>query len=195
VAEITRQRSFEVAGVHNDVMVETLPANGADESFGVRILPRTSRCGQNFFHSQRLDFGSNLAALNAVPIANKITGSVSIGERLDDLLRSPGRSRMLRHIEMQHLATTMFQHDKYEQHLHRERRHSKEVDRYHLTDMIVQESLPGLVRRPAELSQNAGDGTLGGCGSRKLIPSDRIPVRLLFRTVRELFGMLSSERV
>src|SRR4030095_15332520 len=55
----------------------------------------------------------------------------------------------------------MFQHDKYEQHLHRERWHGKEVGRDDLPDMGVQESLPGLGRRPAELSQNAGDGTLG----------------------------------
>src|SRR4029453_17182706 len=95
VAEIARQCSFGVADVHNDVIVETLPANGADESFGVWILPRTSGCGQNFFHSQRLNSRSNLGAVNAVPIADKITGTVSIGERLDNLLRSPGRSRML----------------------------------------------------------------------------------------------------
>ena len=68
---------------------------------------------------------------------------------------------MLDHIEMQHLASSMFQHDEYEQHLHRERRHGKKVGRYDLPDMVVQESLPCLVRRPAELSQNAGDGTLG----------------------------------
>src|SRR4030095_12114998 len=118
----------------------------------VWILPRTLRCRQDFFHSQRVNSQTKLIAVNAIPIAEEITGRLSIGERLDDLLRRPGRSRMLGHIEMQHLATTMFQHDKYEQYLHRERRHSKEVDRYHLTDMIVQESLPGLVRRSAELS-------------------------------------------
>ena len=75
---------------------------------------------------------------------------------------------MLGHIEMQHLATTMFQHDKYEQHLHRERRHGKEVGRYHLPDMVVQESLPGLVRRPAELSQKAGHGALGDSDAEHL---------------------------
>src|SRR4029453_10003097 len=144
VAEITRQRSFEVAGVDNDVMVETLPANGADESFGVRILPRTSRCGQNFFHSQRLDSRSNLAAVNAVPIADKITGSVSIGERLDDLLGGPGCRGMLSDIEMQHLATTMFQYDKHEQHLHGDRRHCKKIDGHHLTEMVVEKGLPRL---------------------------------------------------
>src|SRR3954449_4490920 len=115
-------------------------------------MPRTLRRRQDFFHSQRLNSQSNLSAVNAVPIADEVTGRLSIGERLDDLLRRPGCGRMLGHIEMQHLATTMFQHDKYEQHLHRERRHGKKVGRYDLTDMVVQESLPCLGRRPAELS-------------------------------------------
>ena len=75
VAEIARQCSFEVAGVHHNVMVETLPSNSTDESFGVWILPRTSGCGQNFFHSQRLDSRSNLGAIKAVPIADEITGT------------------------------------------------------------------------------------------------------------------------
>jgi hypothetical protein len=30
VVEITRQRSFEVSGVQNDVVIQTLPSNGAD---------------------------------------------------------------------------------------------------------------------------------------------------------------------
>jgi hypothetical protein len=30
VAEITRQRSFEMARIQNDVVVQTLPANGSD---------------------------------------------------------------------------------------------------------------------------------------------------------------------
>src|SRR5438128_10438921 len=38
---------------------------------------------------------------------------------------------MLGHIEMQYLATTVFQHDEYEQHSHRDRRHRKEINRHH----------------------------------------------------------------
>ncbi len=73
---------------------------------------------------------------------------------------------MLRHIGMQHLAPTMFQYDKYEKYLHREHRHSKEVNRYRVPDMVAQESLPGLVRRPAELSQKAGYVALRDLGAR-----------------------------
>jgi hypothetical protein len=49
---------------------------------------------------------------------------------------------MLRHIEMQHLATILFQEDKNEQHPHANCGHGKEIDGYHLADMVVQEGPP-----------------------------------------------------
>ena len=65
---------------------------------------------------------------------------------------------MLGDIKMQYLATAMFQHDEYEQHLHGDRRHRKEIDGYHLTKMVVEKGLPRLTGRSAESSQNAGNG-------------------------------------
>src|SRR4029434_1102625 len=149
-------------GVENHEMVQAISPNRADQALDVRILPRALRRCEDFLHVQRRNPQSNLVAVDSIPIANDIRRRIPLGKSLDDLLGGPGCRGMLSDIEMQHLATTMFQYDKHEQYLHRERRHSKEVDRYHLTDMIVQESLPGLVRRSAELSQNAGDGALGG---------------------------------
>ena len=55
----------------------------------------------------------------------------------------------------------MFQHDEYEQHLHGDRRHGKEIDGHHLTEMVVEKGLPRLTRWPAEPSQNSGDGAFG----------------------------------
>jgi hypothetical protein len=57
---------------------------------------------------------------------------------------------MLGDMEMQYPATIMFQHEKYEQYLHRDGRHSKEIPRDHVADAVVQEGPPGLVRRAAE---------------------------------------------
>jgi hypothetical protein len=62
---------------------------------------------------------------------------------------------MLRHIEMQHFATAMFQH---EQHLHRDRGHGEEVHRDHTTKVVVQEGLPGLAGLSRQLPQKSGDG-------------------------------------
>src|SRR4051794_20288628 len=111
-------------------------------------------CGcQNLLDAQRLDWQSNLSTVPAVPIAEEVTGRVSVCERLYDLLCGPSSSRMLGHIEMQHLATIVLQDNKHEQDLHRDGRHDKEIGGDQRADMVVQERPPGLVGRPTECAQ------------------------------------------
>jgi len=161
IAEIRRQSPLEMASVQDDVVVQTLPSNRADESLGVWILPRTVRCRQNLLDTQRLDSQPNLSTVPAVAIAEEITGRFAVCECLYDLLGGPSPGRMLRHIKVQHLATIMFQDNEYEQYLHRDSRHRKEISGYHLADVVVQEGPPGLVRRAAEPAQETGDSALG----------------------------------
>ena len=104
-------------GVQDDVVVEALPSDGADESLGVWILPGTLWCGQNLLDAQRLDSQSNFSTIPAVPVADEITGSLSVCECFYNLLRGPSSGRVLGDVEMQYLATIMFQHEKYEQYL------------------------------------------------------------------------------
>ena len=52
VAEIRRQSSLEMAGVQDDVVVEALSSDRADESLGIWILPGTSRCRQYLHGAQ-----------------------------------------------------------------------------------------------------------------------------------------------
>jgi hypothetical protein len=68
---------------------------------------------------------------------------------------------MLGHVEMQHLATTMFQQDEHEQHLHGDRRHGEEIDGHQLAEVVVKKRLPALRRWPADASEKSGDGALG----------------------------------
>ena len=155
VAEIRRQGSLEMASVQDDVVVQTLPSNRADESLSIWILPGTSGRRQNLLDAQRLDSQSNFSTVPGVAIADEIRGSFSVCKCLHDLLRGPSSGRMLGDIKVQHLATIMFQDNEYEQHLHRDGRHGKEIGRHHVTDMVVQECPPGLVRRAAESAQEA----------------------------------------
>ena len=108
-------------------MVQTLPSNRADESLGVWILPWTPRCCQNLLDAQRLDSQPNLSTVPAVAIADEILGGISVCKRLYDLLCGPSAGWMLGHMEMQHLATIVFQDEKYEQYFHRDGRHRKEM--------------------------------------------------------------------
>ncbi len=71
----------------------------------------TLRCDQNLLYTQQSDSQSNLCPVPVVPIADEITGSLSVCECLYDLLRSPSSGWMLGHIEMQQLATIVFQDD------------------------------------------------------------------------------------
>jgi hypothetical protein len=94
VAEVTRQRGLEMARVQNNKVVQTLSANRADESLSIWILPGTLKGCQHFRDAQRLNAQSNIIAVNTVPVADEKTGSLSIGESLDNLLRGPGGRRM-----------------------------------------------------------------------------------------------------
>jgi hypothetical protein len=102
------------------------------------------------------------------PDRGGVTGSVSVCERLYDLLRGPSSGGMLGHIKMQHLATIVFQDNKHEQELHCDGRYGKEIGGYDLTDMVVQESFPSLTRRAAEPAQNARDSALGNGDTKHL---------------------------
>jgi|SRR5579863_6822284 len=75
---------------------------------------------------------------------------------------------MLRHVEVQHLATTMFQHDENEEYPHSHRRHRKEVDRHQLAEVVVQKRLPRLSRWPVKRSENSRDRALGDLDAEHL---------------------------
>ena len=67
---------------------------------------------------------------------------------------------MLGHIEVQHLAASMFQYEEHEQHLHGDRRHDEEIHGSYVTDVVVEKGLPGLSERATEGPENSGDGAL-----------------------------------
>jgi hypothetical protein len=77
-----------------------------------------SRYCESLLDARRLYSQSNFSTVPAVAIADEIRDGLSACERFYDLLRRPSPGRMLRHIEMQHPATIVFQKDKYEQHPH-----------------------------------------------------------------------------
>jgi hypothetical protein len=55
----------------------------------------------------------------------------------------------------------MFQYDEHEQHFERDRGHSEEVNRNHLTEVIAQERLPGRAGRPRQSPEDSGDSAFG----------------------------------
>jgi len=63
---------------------------------------------------------------------------------------------MIRYGKVQNLAPAMFEHDEYEQHLHADGGHRKEVNRDDLSDMVVKERLPRLTGPPRKAAQDSG---------------------------------------
>ena len=94
--------------IEDHEVVQAVSPNGTDQAFDVRILPRTLRRREYFLDLQERDSQTNVVAVHAIPIAEQIARRCVVAEGLDDLLGSPGRRRMLRHIEVQHLATPVF---------------------------------------------------------------------------------------
>ena len=82
------------------------------------------------------------------------------GNGFPKLLQSPISRGMLGHIEMQHLATTVLQHDEHEQHPQGDRRYGEKVDRDQLAEVVVKKRLPSLTRRPPDSSEHSGDRAL-----------------------------------
>ena len=74
-------------------------------------------------------------------------------------MRRPGSGRTLADIEVQHLPTTMFQHEEHKQHFHRDRRYGEKVHGYRLAEMVVEKCLPALCWRP-EGSDDPRDSAL-----------------------------------
>jgi len=52
IGEIIAERPFEMACVEDDDVIQTLPANAADDVLGIGTPPRAPRCGRAFPHPQ-----------------------------------------------------------------------------------------------------------------------------------------------
>src|SRR5215813_11411108 len=102
-----------------------------------------------------------VVTVDAISISYQIVRRIPIGEGLDDLLGGPGRGGMLSDIEVQYLATTVFQYDEHEQHPQSDRRHREEIDRHQLVEVVMKKGLPRLSWWPKECAEHSGDRALG----------------------------------
>ena len=90
VAEVAAQTTTQVPLVQDDDVVEELAADCADHALGEGVLPRRARSGDSLGDADASDPLPKLGAVDAVAIAEQVAGRRVTGERLDDLLRSPG---------------------------------------------------------------------------------------------------------
>src|SRR5262245_32882596 len=82
-----------------DHMVETFPADRADQPLDVRVLPRRSGSGRLVPNAHGAQTLPEARTISSVPVTKKITRCTVPRERLGDLARNPLRGRICRHPE------------------------------------------------------------------------------------------------
>src|SRR5215472_6593335 len=74
--------------IRDHEVVQALRADGADQAFGVWILPRTARGSENFFRAKRGDPQTTVVAVDAVPIPQQIATNFPVLEGPTSAARS-----------------------------------------------------------------------------------------------------------
>jgi hypothetical protein len=132
---ISTQCPAQVRLPEYDHVVETFPADRADQPLDVRILPRRSGSDQHVPNAHGAQTLPENRAIRRVPVPNKITRCTIPGERLGDLARNPLRGRICRHPERYPQSTPVTQNHKAIEQPERNRRQH---------DMIGQKGPPAL---------------------------------------------------
>ena len=145
IVEVVRESAAQMGLVEHDHVVQTFPADGADQAFDKRILPRGARRNELLFQSQPQGPPHKFQTVNAIAIAEQIAGWLSVGESLGQLLRRPSGRRRIGDIEMQNFAARMGEHEEDIEDAEGGGRNDQEIHGHQILGVVVEEGLPGLV--------------------------------------------------
>ena len=112
----------------HDHVIQALAPDGAHQPLRKRVLPRASRCGQDFGDVHVFEVIAETFPVDLVSISDQISWRLIFRERFQDLLSGPSRRRMFGHIEMNHSAPAMGQNHQNEQNPKGGGGHRKEID-------------------------------------------------------------------
>ena len=123
-------------------MIEKLSATASNPAFRDSILARAHRanaCGLHAAGCQQIGY---LPAKLGITIQDRIAVRTRFRKRFPQLLRYPGASWVFGDVEMEDLASTVFDHEKTIQDSERESWHGEEVHGRDGLAVIAQESSP-----------------------------------------------------
>jgi hypothetical protein len=146
VAHVRAKEVPQMVFPEHDHVIETLSPDGPNDSFDVRILPRTTRRTDDFFDAHRLDPSDELAAVDPISIAEQVARSFVPRECLGHLSSGPGCGRVRGDGEMNDLSAFMAQHDETVEESKRDCRHDEKVDGGCLCHVVLQEGFSCLRR-------------------------------------------------
>ena len=160
VGSIRAYDSAQVRLTEHDHVVQAFPADRADESLNIRILPGRSGRDRPVANAHGAQTLHEDWAIRGVPIPNEVTRCMVPRERIGDLARNPLRARVCRHAERNPKSTSMTQNDKTIEDLERDRRQDKEIDCRNAVDVVAQKRPPALGRWPRATAHVPSDRRL-----------------------------------
>lgn len=143
VVEVLAEQAQGVRLVEHDDMIKALAAEGADEPFHVRILPRRARRRLHLADAEQPQHPRHGLAEDAVVVVDQELRRGVEGEGLAELPRHPLGARLGRDVVVEHLPTRVAQHQEHIQHAPRDRWHREEVDRGSGVEMVADKGTPG----------------------------------------------------
>jgi hypothetical protein len=133
-----------MAFIENDDVVETVSAYRPDKALNIGILPRRPGCRENFLDGEALNTTAEVVAVDTVAVAHQVLGRRVLGECLNDLLGGPVRAGVAGDVPVQDAPAVVGEDEKDVEDAKSRGGHGEEVDRGERTDMVVEESAPGL---------------------------------------------------
>src|SRR5438034_2956087 len=159
IAKVTFKNAAQMFVMEYDHVTEALTTYASDHPLGVRILPWTAWGRPYFPNAHSLDSVLEVLPISSISITNQIARRLIFRKGFDDLLRRPSRRRMFGDIEVNHSASFVRQHNEHKQHAQSGCRHSEEVDRHEIADVIVEAGSPRLGRCRAAFRHQTGNRT------------------------------------
>lgn len=144
VEDVSGQQAAQMRLAQDDDVIQTLAAEGSDQSLRVRMLPGTGRGRHDVRDAHAGDAAPEHVAVDRVTIPHEPSRRGVVGKGFNDLLRRPcGRGRGCDRQVDDSSALVREQHDD-EQHVSREGRDREEVHRDQACCVIGQERSPRL---------------------------------------------------
>ena len=144
IRDVVLDETAQVSLIEDEYVIQKISATAPDPAFRDSILPRACRAYACGFHAAGCQQIGYLLAELAVTIENRIAVRTRFRKCLPQLLHYPGAGRVFRDIEMEDLASTVFDDEETIQDSEGEGWHGEEIHGRDDVAVIAKESSPEL---------------------------------------------------
>ena len=138
----------------DNAMVGTFATNTSVKPLDIWILPRTVIGRHHLFYAHILDALSKKIAIDAISIPKQVSWRSVPRERLDNLLRGPFGSGILRYVEVHDATPRVTHNNEHEQKVKSNGGHDEEVHANHVRHVVLNHSHPiGICERADSWSE------------------------------------------